>query len=168
MKKSEELFHENSKINDLVIHEMHDSEFKRYCQFSFENFVADSARSAGKTVEELRPHLGKGPDTRSENDLWLIVLFQNKEAGFVWLQTNPLKNESFGYDIFLKPEYRSQGIGRLTMNGCLKLLRERRINRVKICVFQENSIARKLYDSLGFKEIDFNPERRQYMLELAI
>lgn len=156
------------KLAEIVVREMTDDEFKRYCRFSFENFVVESAKSSGRPIEEVRKRVGNGPDSRSVNDLWLIVLVRNEEAGFVWFQHRRDLNEAFGYDIFLKPKFRSQGIGRETIKHCAEFVRNHGILRVKVCVFEDNKIARSLYQSLGFKEIGFNSERRQHTLELTI
>jgi ribosomal protein S18 acetylase RimI-like enzyme len=153
---------------EIVIREMNDEEFHCYCQFSFENFLAEAAKSSGKTIEELREKHRGAPDSRSENDLWLIISVANREAGFIWIHMRPDQDESFGYDIHLHPEFRSQGIGREAMSRCADFVRKRGISKVRICVFETNSIARSLYQSLGFREINFNTERRQYTLELNI
>ena len=160
--------HKYINLDDLVVREMTNDEFRRYCDFSFENFLTESAKSSGQSIVELRKRLGKAPDTRSANDLWFIVLLKNEGAGFVWIQLRPDLKVAFGYDIFLDPKFRSQGIGRETISRCAEAVRSHGIQCVKICEFEDNAIARDLYQSLGFKEIDFNVERRQYMLELSV
>lgn len=80
----------------------------------------------------------------------------------------PDLNEAFGYDIFLDAKFCSQGIGRETMNRSTDFVRARGIRIVKICVSESNNVARSLYQSLGFKKVDFNTERRQYTLALEI
>ena len=49
-----------------------------------------------------------------------------------------------------------------------KLLKARGVTKLKICVFSENLPARRLYDSLGFKETEFKPEKRQCRMEIEI
>ncbi|MBK9324399.1 MAG: GNAT family N-acetyltransferase [Bdellovibrionaceae bacterium] len=74
-----------------------------------------------------------------------------KQVGFIWVQLRPEEKSSFGYDIYLEPGFRSQGIGRQVMSLCGKKLKTLGIDSVEICVFEHNEIARRLYDSLGFK-----------------
>jgi ribosomal protein S18 acetylase RimI-like enzyme len=152
----------------IEVKKMSVHEFSYYCNFSFENFLRESSKSSGQDVESLRLKMGGPPDDPSNDDLWLVVNFNNQNVGFVWVQLRPELKEAFGYDIFLNEDFRSKGIGREVMVKCGDILLQEGINKVKICVFYENTIARKLYSSLGFKEIDFNSERRQYTLELAI
>jgi ribosomal protein S18 acetylase RimI-like enzyme len=53
------------------------------------------------------------------------------------------------------------------MLKCDEHLQKLEISKIKICVYQHNEIARKLYYSLGFKE-KFHPDRGQYFLEKNI
>lgn len=86
----------------------------------------------------------------------------------MWVQLKPEDKSAFGFDIHLEPEFRSLGIGRHIMNLCGKKLKDMGIKTVGICVFEHNEIARKLYDSLGFKIVKFNEQRRQFTLEISL
>lgn len=73
--------------------------------------------------------------------------------------------EAFGWDIYINEEFRSQGIGRQIMLSVAPMLAEYNVHKIQICVLAGNLIARKLYASLGFKEIDFNETNKRYTLE---
>ena len=92
---------------------------------------------------------------------------KHKKIGFIWIELRPEEKSSFGYDIFLEDEYRSQGIGRYVMQLCGNELIKMGIDSVKICVFEHNYIARKLYDSIGFKVEKIDDARKQYTLSLS-
>ena len=91
-----------------------------------------------------------------------------KQIGFIWVQLIPEEKSAFGYDIFLQPEFRLQGIGRQVINLYGQKLKELGIEVIEICVFEHNAIARKLYDSFGFKTKNFNEKRRQFTLFLNL
>jgi ribosomal protein S18 acetylase RimI-like enzyme len=89
-------------------------------------------------------------------------------VGFVWFQIIPKENSAFGWDIYLEQEFRSKGIGRHVMQKCGEELLQRGISFAKICVFEHNEIARRLYESLGFTIEKFDEQRRQFTLILKL
>ncbi len=57
------------------------------------------------------------------------------------------------YDIVVKPEFRGRGYGRAIMQGLLKEALKKNIDQAYLQVVVGNTVAEKLYDSLGFKEV---------------
>jgi GNAT superfamily N-acetyltransferase len=54
-------------------------------------------------------------------------------------------------DIFVLPEYRSQGIGKALLTFCFDLAKERGCGRVEWTVLDWNVVAQEFYQSLGAK-----------------
>lgn len=156
----------------IIINEMTNEELKHYQKFSYENFLSETAKSSEKSIDQIKSATEK-PITKSVEefkkiDSWLVIKMDNQNIGYIWIQFYPEKNEAFGYDIFIDENFRSKGIGREVMLKCSENIKSRyNIKKVKICVFHNNTIARRLYDSLGFKEESFDNTRKQYTLELA-
>jgi hypothetical protein len=85
--------------------------------------------------------------------------------GFVWIEDNQVVGNATirrlnayarGWmigNVAVKPEWRGRGIARGLMNGCIDLSRERSAEWVALQVRSDNTIARRLYDSLGFRSI---------------
>lgn len=143
-------------------------EFLKVAEFSFNNFVDETAKSTGEQASALKDKLG-GPPTKIWNDdVWYLVEDNGTQLGFVWVQLKPKDKTAFGYDIYLEPQFRSQGIGRKVMAECGKKLNALGMESVEICVFEHNEIARRLYASLGFQEKKFDEQRRQFTLSLDI
>lgn len=143
-------------------------EFLKIAEFSFNNFVDETAKSTGEPPSALKNKLG-GPPTKIWNDdIWYLIEDNKIQLGFVWVQLKPEEKTAFGYDIYLEPQFRSQGIGRKVMTECGKKLNALGIESVEICVFEHNEIARKLYASLGFTEKKFDEKRKQFTLSLDI
>lgn len=60
----------------------------------------------------------------------------------------------FGYVgfIYVKDEYRGQGISKLIFNAIFNWFRTKNIVEVKLTVYEENPSAIKAYEKLGFKK----------------
>ena len=56
-------------------------------------------------------------------------------------------------DLYVKPEFRSRGIGKELLNHCATLAKERNCGRMEWWVLKWNP-ARKFYDNLGAKAMD--------------
>lgn len=153
---------------EVTLREPSDAEFKQLAEFSFENFVLESSRSSGEPIESLKSKLGGPPLDRRPNDVWLIIESADKRVGFVWFEKDAERKSAFGWDIYLETEFRSKGIGRRAMKLCGEFLLRSSIDFVKICVYEHNTIARTFYESLGFKTENFDEQRRQYTLKLAL
>lgn len=156
------------KYSNIQLREPNESEFKKIAKFSFENFVVESAKSSGKSVDELKSYLGNTPDQIYENDIWRVVELSGVYIGFIWVKLSPKEKTAFGYDIFLQPEFRSKGIGRIVMNKIGDEVKNLGYSSVTICVFEENKIARALYESLGFEVVKFDESRRQFHLQIKL
>lgn len=152
----------------VQVREMTNEEFLHYAEFSFENFIKEMAASSGKSTSAVRQEMGGPPTQRGSGDLWLVIEYTGSPVGFIWVQLMPEKCEAFGYDIYLDPKFRDQKIGRSAMLSMKGLLQSRGIRVVRICVFEENLRARHLYKSLGFTETKFDPDRRQYHLQMEL
>jgi ribosomal protein S18 acetylase RimI-like enzyme len=89
-------------------------QFDHYSKFSFEQFLNESAKSSGESIEALRLKIGGPPNLPTANDLWYVIRSEDQSIGFIWIQLHSKKSEAFIYDFFINPEYRSKGFGRET------------------------------------------------------
>lgn len=64
------------------------------------------------------------------------------------------KHREYGYIgfIYVKDEYRGQGISKLIFNAIFNWFRTKNIVEVKLTVYEENPSALKAYEKLGFKK----------------
>lgn len=154
--------------SDILIREPSENEFLELALFSFKNFISETAKSTGENPRNLESKLGGPPVERKPDDLWLIFEYKNQRIGYLWIQINEDEKTAFGWDIYLEPEYRSLGIGHFIMQNCGNKLRALAIDKVKICVYEHNKIAMKLYEKLGFKFSSFNEKGKQFTLEVNL
>jgi ribosomal protein S18 acetylase RimI-like enzyme len=75
----------------------------------------------------------------------LLVAFEN----FSTFTARPMINI---HDVIVLQAYRGKGIGRQLMNAIIDEARKRTCSRVTLEVRQDNGVAQRLYESLGFKE----------------
>jgi ribosomal protein S18 acetylase RimI-like enzyme len=153
--------------HSISLTRMNSDEFKEYSNFSFENYIIETSKSSGIDIQTLKPKVGGPPKEVRDNDLWLLIKEQNENIGFLWIEIKE-DGEAFGWDIFLNESHRSKGIGRHVMLEAGKILNKYNVDRIRFCVIESNTVARALYSSLGFKEINFNETHRRYTLELSL
>lgn len=141
----------NNNNNKFKLEEMNEDEFTITALFSFDLFVKELAKSSGKSIEETRLTAGSPPIPRSSNDLWRSLVCDNEKIGYIWIRLLPKTNEAYGYEIYLNENSRGKGHGKIAITKAIELLKELKVKKLKICVFENNFVARKLYDSLGFQ-----------------
>lgn len=113
------------------------------------NLTAEEAMA--KSVQDYAELLPEGPDSPGQFvfDVWdgddLVAL--------LWIgQHGP--RAGFVYDIVVREEARGRGLGRATMNAGATWCRDRGYAVLGLNVFGANTIARGLYDSMGFRVTD--------------
>jgi ribosomal protein S18 acetylase RimI-like enzyme len=129
-------------------------------ELAFAEDMDDSGRAA---VREMR-WLGR----LSFMFGWLDVFEPQGEGmlpGFVWIEDNKVVGNATvrrlnayarGWmigNVAVAPDWRGRGIARSLMNGCIDLSRQRNAEWAALQVRSDNTIARGLYDSLGFRSI---------------
>lgn len=151
----------------ITLTKMNPAEFAKYSHFSFELFVSETAKSSGLDAQSIREKVGGAPKEIRENDLWLVIKNQDSDVGYLWVEVKK-DGSALGWDIFLNKDQRSKGIGRQVMLEMGAVLSKHNVNRVEICVLEENKVARALYTSLGFKQVHFNEAHKRYTLEYSL
>ncbi|MDD2799029.1 MAG: GNAT family N-acetyltransferase [Bacteroidales bacterium] len=100
-------------------------------------------------VEGLRNH-PKAIAILAETDgkpSGLIVAFEN----FSTFSVRPMLNI---HDVFVVPEFRGLGIGRLLMNAIVDKAKEHKCSRISLEVRHDNTTAQKLYQSIDFHDTE--------------
>ncbi|HEU0080619.1 MAG TPA: GNAT family N-acetyltransferase [Candidatus Paceibacterota bacterium] len=62
-------------------------------------------------------------------------------------------------DMGVSPAYRSKGVGRMLLDECFKIAKEKGFDRVFVRVYFDNAKAIGFYKNSGFKEIELGLER---------
>ncbi len=128
-----------------------------------EAFASDLDRSGQNALRELRLL------SRLKPVLWWMVHFNPERSdflsGFVWEEDGrvvgniTINRSSAGSrrwlisNLAVSENYQGRGIGRSLMDAALELAQEYRGASIALQVRADNTPAKRLYDSLGFKEI---------------
>ena len=107
---------------------------KKINYYDIGSFIeSDSAELFVATIENEIIASGYGQIKRNQPE------FSYREFGYV------------GF-IYVKDEYRGQGISKLIFNAIFNWFRTKNIVEVKLTVYEENPSAIKAYEKLGFKK----------------
>ncbi|WP_455220253.1 N-acetyltransferase family protein [Kaarinaea lacus] len=80
-------------------------------------------------------------------------------AGFANLYDRQQDDHAFIGNVFIAPEYRRQGLGKLLLTYMIKAAFEKyRLREVRLSVFSDNAPAIALYQSFGFRK--YSSEQR--------
>ncbi|OOF56978.1 ribosomal protein S18-alanine N-acetyltransferase [Rodentibacter myodis] len=90
-------------------------------------------------------------NNQGERYLNLKLVEDNQIIGFVICQT--VLDEATLFNIAVDPHYQGKGFGTYLLNGLMEKLREKNIQTLWLEVREANP-ARKLYEKLGFNEVD--------------
>lgn len=108
---------------------------------------------AEKQFTDLLPD---GPETRDHH--LLVPESDGAAIGVLWLYlpgdipgaTADGRQSAFVYDVEVAREMRGRGFGRAVMLAAERYARERGATSMRLHVFGENLVARRLYESLGY------------------
>jgi len=70
--------------------------------------------------------------------------------------------------LYVREDYRSRGVGSQTLNQTIKAARERGLDFVTLTVDCDNTVAFRLYDRLGFKEVVSLKRSNQILMMLPL
>ena len=143
---------------------MTSKEFQNYINFAIKHYADEHVKSGnwnpeeaiGKAEKEYETLLPEGKDT--ENNHLYTIRDGDREVGVVWLaQTS--EEKGFIYSINIWEGNQGKGFGRKAMVEVETLARELGIKRLGLHVFAHNTIARDLYEKLGYTEKNIKMEK---------
>ncbi len=73
--------------------------------------------------------------------------------GTSWLFVDTAAQTAFIFELYLNPDARGQGIGRLALNALERFAREAGARTLGLNVFATNQRAKALYSSYGFRDV---------------
>jgi ribosomal protein S18 acetylase RimI-like enzyme len=105
-----------------------------------------SLELAGKEFAELLP---QGPATEQHH--LLVAESDGERVGILWLRVPSSGEAAFVFDVEVEPELRGQGYGRAIMLAAEAYARDLGAPALRLHVFGSNTVARSLYESLGYE-----------------
>ena len=104
-----------------------------------ESFIVPWSRNA--FIQELN----------NKNSYFFVTKINNLVVGYVILWH--YNNEMTICNLAVKKEYRNQGIGKQLLNYAIEIAKNKNVSQIFLEVRTKNIIAKKLYESFGFKPI---------------
>jgi len=129
-----------------------DVEIDEYARDIAENGDTSPEAARRKAETDLPEILPQGLDTPKH---WMLVLEADGEhVGRLWLAEREIdgRRAIFIFDIHVDRAFRGRGYGKAAMRLAEEHARNRGIQRIELNVFGRNTIARSLYQSLGYVE----------------
>ena len=139
-------------------------EYEAFLERLIPDYAADNVRAGywdesealEKSRQETERLLPQG--LRSENH-HLFTLYDGDQAvGIIWLKANvdrPVKS-GFIFDVEIKEEFRGKGYGKQVMLLIEEKARELGLKSIGLHVFGYNTVAKHLYESIGYETSSLN------------
>jgi len=141
-------------------------------QFEFDAFLAqsvpdyaadnvhaghwDESDALEKSRQQIDSLLPQGVQTK---DHYLFTLYDGAQAvGVIWLKANlddPIKS-GFIFDVEVDEEFRGKGYGKQAMLLIEEKARELGLKSIGLHVFGYNTIAKNLYEGIGYETTSLN------------
>jgi RimJ/RimL family protein N-acetyltransferase len=147
-------------MEKIYLRPIQEEEFARWKANSFENYVKEKEKS-GLSPEDARlvaersfnTLLPNGPDSPGQTIYSIVERSSETVVGTLWwgMQREGNSKAPWIYDIVLEESARGKGYGREAMQAVEKALKELGHKKLGLHVFGHNTVARGLYDSLGFR-----------------
>lgn len=129
-----------------------DTETAEYARDIAENGDTPMDAASRKAEADMAEIL---PDGLATPKHWVFVLdIGGERAGRLWLAEREIdgRRAMFIFDIHVDEAFRGRGFGRAAMLLAERESRSRGIHRIELNVFGGNTVARGLYQSLGYVE----------------
>jgi ribosomal protein S18 acetylase RimI-like enzyme len=129
-----------------------DTELSEYASDISENGDTPLDAARRKAEADMAEILPEGLATPKH---WVFVLeVEGRPAGRLWLAEREIdgRRAVFIFDIHVDEAFRGRGYGRAAMQLAEEEARRRGIHRIELNVFGGNTVARGLYQSLGYLE----------------
>ena len=114
-----------------------------------------------KAENDFQTLLPKGLESPGQY-LFKLLNAERTRVGFLWfgIRGEGAQKRAFIYDVIVEETFRGQGLGKVLMQLCEEEVKKLGLKTLGLHVFGHNSIARKLYLELGFRETSVQMEKQ--------
>lgn len=142
----------------VTLQPMTEDEYNAYLPHLLEGYAAERAEADDTPLEQERTAaseqtaslLPQGLRT-PDHYLWRVVAEDGARVGTLWVHVQPAEQRAFIYDIEIDAAQRGKGYGEATMRALEEQLRPRGFTHIGLNVFGPNTVARALYDKIGYR-----------------
>lgn len=159
-------------MSAVVLRPMHAEEYVAWLPTSIEEYAAEHARAGSRLAskalemahEEFQKLLPDGLAT-AEHHLLVGLTDAGERVGFLWLRIPPVgsgQTDAFIYNVEVDPDKRGKGYGRGLMVAAESYARDQGSTALRLHVFGHNTVARSLYENLGYETTNVNMMKPLY------
>jgi len=142
----------------LRLQPMPHSDFEEFRSLSVQNYARALSRNlrinyrrAGQmAVEEMKGILPRGFFSDDHYFYNLLADAEAREVGKLWFYINRKLKSAFLYDLMIFDAFQRKGYGKEALQAMEKELKQKGITVIRLNVFNDNRIARKLYQAQGY------------------
>jgi ribosomal protein S18 acetylase RimI-like enzyme len=113
-----------------------------------ENGGHDPEEATEKALRDTQDVLPEGAP--ADGQVVKAAELEGRLAGYLWLGKASIPGMAWVQSVDIEPELRGQGLGRELMELAERLSAELGYRRIGLNVMGGNTVARRLYDSLGY------------------
>lgn len=147
----------------ITLRTMTDGEYQRLREAIFEDYARDTANVTSTSMEEGRKLAARQfdqllPDGMASKGhyFWRIVSDNGDAVGDLWVLVESEKARAFIYFIGIDEQYRGQGYSKAAMLALETTVKPLGASHIDLNVFGDNTVAVRLYESLGYKPTAMN------------
>ena len=140
----------------MIIKEVETIEEASKCDTLLTNLIMDE-KKYNDNIEEVVSIINYYPEIyNKEGNKLFIALSDNNIVGYIYIKTQSVdgidKNKDVLIDaLYVEEAYRNQGIATALINKVKEYAKDNDIKYISINVLDSNTIAKELYQQLGFK-----------------
>ena len=142
----------------VTLRPMTEPEFDTFMARSLEGYIAQRAEADDSPLEvereaatrQVSEILSQGFHTPGHR-FWQVVEPGGGVVGALWVFIDDTQRRAFVYDIEMDEAQRGKGYGAATMRALEEELRPTGVTHIGLNVFGPNTIARALYDKMGYR-----------------
>ena len=147
----------------VTLRPMTESEYQRLRESIFEDYARETANVTSTSIEEGRNMAARQfdqllPDGMASKGhyFWRILNDNGDAVGDLWVLVESEKARAFIYFIGIDEGYRGHGYSRAAMLALESTVKPLGANHIDLNVFGDNTVAVRLYESLGYKPTAMN------------
>ncbi len=148
----------------ITLRKMTQDEYAAWAPASMANYAAEHVRAGNWTAEEaperarkaFDQYLPNGLDTEGHYVCSIVSSSSGEKVGHLWYCVEPTRAglRLFIADIAIDPPHRRKGYGAAALRALEAEAARLGVDAIRLHVFGDNAIARRLYAEIGYRETD--------------
>jgi ribosomal protein S18 acetylase RimI-like enzyme len=143
----------------VALVEMAQEELDEYLEHAIQGLADELMQANAWSAEQSLAAAVQSFDTAlpgrvvgSANQFLRTIIADGRKVGVLWYGLRG-EREAFVWDLVIYPTWRNQGFARSAMLAMEQELRTMQVTRITLNVFAHNSVATRLYSTMGYRAL---------------